>query len=264
MEIAWIICTLLLTDASLMPEYDLKKDERRAQKYKLFPNGIVNYKFASENYKREMQGVAKAIKQIENETCLAFAKYPTDTHKGDPFTLVINISNFGTNNGNGTQNWEFNFEPGSYKAPLKNPVVHVSASEDYNILMARLLNAVAGLKYEHQRSDRDKHVLISTNNIREGAGKNFVKIAGYPPNLPEFQQYAYNSIMSMGQYYQSRNNNPTITTLGSRHLEEHTLNITIDMMRVNAVYRQLIHKWYFRGSLFIYKGPLECALDTKV
>lgn len=264
MEIAWIICTLLLTDASLMPEYDLKTDERKAQKYKLFPNGIVNYKFASGNYGREKQGVEKAIKQIENETCLAFAKYPTDIRNGDPFTLVINISNFGTNNGNGTQNWEFNFKPGSYEAPLKNPVVHVSASEDYYILMARLLNAVAGLKYEHQRVDRDQHVLISRKNIRKGAVKNFAKIARYPPDLPEFKQYAFNSIMSMGQYYQSRNNNPTITTVRSTNFEEHSLNITIDMMRVNAVYRQLIHKWYFRGTLFLYKGPLECALDSEV
>lgn len=234
-------------------QYDEHQDEELAKKYKLFPNASVRYRVHFTNYRPEdAKTLTSAIKILESHTCLSFEEISTEGHHVNPFALVIKFTDLGE------QDRELKFQPPKYEWPYGSAVVYLNPNQPINIILARLLNAIAGLRYEHQRSDRDLYVKINSGNILEGFENEFSKLHGYPPNISEFKSYSYNSIMNVGSYYKSKNGNPTIEPLYSQ-FTDYSFNMKPDMQRVNAIYSQLIYQSCFRGVLCEIKGPVHCT-----
>lgn len=236
--------------------YDQTLDYKIAKKYKLFPLALVKYKIRYPSYLFYVSlSVEEAIRVIEGTTCLTFVRLSSSSSEYSAHILEIAVSEF--------PNWNrtFRFTPKPEHGPERNAVVEVSSNDDFNSILARLLNAVAGLQYEHQRRDRDKYIKIYWKNIHKDYKADFTKILTYPPNLTKFKDFSYDSIMSVSPYYGSVNPNnktPTIGKVGPDAYHGRASLKAIDVMRVNAIYRQLIHRWYFYGNLFLYKGPLQC------
>lgn len=247
------LCYFLIfpsTFAFLTPPYDEHLDELMGEKHGLFPNAFVPY--ILENPSNDIRAehiVKKAIDFIDSNTCLTFRFDPMTTHLRHPNSLVIRLIH------TGNHNRTFIFKPPSFPEYIR--VVYLDIHDDYHIIQARLLNAVAGLRYEHERMDRDKYIRINWDNIIEGYEDQFSKRRDYPPKLPFFDTFSHHSLMTVGPYYLSKNGKPTIELLQGR-FSDYPFNPNIDMIRVNSTYSQLIHRWFFRGILNELKGPVQC------
>lgn len=126
------------------------------------------------------------------------------------------------------------------------------------LLFIRILNAIAGLKFEHQRKDRDYYVEILWDNIKDGYEILFQKDHNYPPNEEAFHPFIYPTTNNGTSYLFSKNGQPTIVPL--RHLKMITPGTYEDYMRrVDAIYSKLIYRSYLQGILYVHKGPLQCG-----
>lgn len=65
-----------------------------------------------------------------------------------------------------------------------------------------------GLFHEHQKENRDKHIIVHTNNIQDGMAHNFDRRA---TNCAQFDNFDYESIMLYDSYAWSKNGQPTLT-----------------------------------------------------
>lgn len=254
--IIFVVCSLGPEIIAQGPKYDESEDQELAIKNNLFPNGVIRYSihFTTPS-PEEFRSLRAAIEILASHTCLTFIELYPKGHYADPFALVIKMADFDV------QDRTFKFTPPRYEWPYRSAVVYLNAIQDIRIVVARLLNAIAGLRYEHERRDRDEYVRVNSGNILEGFKDRFEKLNNYPPNISAFIPYSYNSIMNVGWYYKSKNGKPTIQPLNS-NFQDYPFNIKSDMERVNAIYSKLIHKWCYRGVLCELKGPVHCAKNT--
>lgn len=231
----------------LASKYD-ETSVRLAENHGLFPDGIVPYVVEhSRNNIGPHITVIQAIYNIEKQTCLSFVA-PIQNPREHNTTIKITFTEFS----NGSR--AFAISPPNTIHEFAH--VYVSPLDGLRTITARLLNAIAGLQYEHERMDRDNYVRINWDNIREGQEWEFQKTPNYPPKLSYFEKYAYNSIMSVGWYYQSKNGKPTIEPLKGT-LKDYPHDMEIDMKRINSLYRQLVRRSYNKGKVFV-EGPIGC------
>lgn len=224
---------------------DIASDE--ANELGLFRGAIVPYIIHHMTGNAEGYiAVLKAINSIEMQTCIRFVA-PSNSLSIPNTTLVIDFTH--------SKN-ESRF------IGMEKFMVLVHHNDDIVAIKARLLNVIAGLHLEHQREDRDTYVRINWDNIQKGSEWEFRKRPGYPPNLPFFSKYAFESIMTAGKYYRSKNGKPTIEPLPGRLGNVHP-DESIDMKRVNAVYSQLVRREPFLGILSAWRGPTHCSLSLK-
>lgn len=228
--------------------------EQKAVRHGLFPNAVIPYEILEDiDNSVTKKNFNFAIEDIQNSTCLRFSILPRRNSNNGPFRLVIRFSNI-TNN-----SMKFVFTPPSFQWPFEPATVHLGFGESVTTMTARLLNAVAGLRYEHQRWDRDEYIKINWDNIIDGYKDEFSVVKGYPPNLTEFRSFAYNSIMNVGWYYKSKNGLPTIEPLKEEN-KVIPFQKEIDMLRVNAKYSLLTDRLYLRGILYRMIGPVQCTV----
>lgn len=236
--------------------YDKKYEVEEAAKHHLFPNAKVRYNLDTEIRSAEIRKrIQSAIAHIENNTCVSFVEVPQPLLVHDCVTLMIKFADIPSGDK------KLLFTPASCEWPYKNAIVHLAYQESFSEAVARLLNAVAGLRYEHQRSDRDKYIKINWHNILPGYEQEFSVATDYPPDLKEFRPFLYKSFMNVGWYYKSKNGLPTIEPL--QWINDMPVDAESDMARVNAQYRKLIYRWYFRGIMYTYMGPVHCSNQTK-
>lgn len=236
--------------AFLMPPYNEHLDWVIGETYGLFPNAFVPYILDDPTHDIQAEHIIrKSIKFIESNTCLTFRQDIMTTHMRHPNSLLIKLIHLGK------KNRTFLFKPPSFPEYIRT--VYLDPHEEYNIIQARLLNAIAGLRYEHERMDRDKYIRINWENIIEGYEDQFSKNKNYPPKLPFFDTFSHHSLMTVGSHYLSKNGKPTIELLEGR-FGDYPFNPNIDLLRVNSTYSQLIHRWFFHGILNAVKGPVQC------
>ncbi|KAI5616975.1 nephrosin isoform 2 precursor [Silurus asotus] len=103
----------------------------------------------------------------------------------------------------------------------------------HKVVQHELLHAL-GFHHEQCRIDRDKHVRILTQNIRNDGINNFVKVATNNLNTP----YDYNSIMHYSRYAFSKNSYPTILPTPDKYVSigRATEMSHNDILRVNRLY----------------------------
>lgn len=243
-----------LSSGFLMKKFigDIESDE--ADKLGLFPDAIVPYIIHHMTGNAEGYiSVLKAIYSIEMQTCISFVA-PSDSLSTPNTTLVIDFTH--------SKNESRFIGMEKFRSGYVHFIVLVHHNDDAVAITARLLNVIAGLHLEHEREDRDTYVRINWDNIQEGSEWEFRKRPGYPPNLPFFSNYAFESIMTAGMYYRSKNGKPTIEPLLGSLAKLHP-DQSIDMKRVNAVYSQLVHHETFYGLLPAWRGPTHCLLFNK-
>ncbi|XP_046696394.1 high choriolytic enzyme 1-like isoform X2 [Silurus meridionalis] len=103
----------------------------------------------------------------------------------------------------------------------------------HKVIQHELLHAL-GFHHEQCRSDRDKHVRILLQNIKNDGINNFVKVATNNLNTP----YDYNSIMHYSRYAFSKNSYPTILPTPDKYVSigRATEMSHNDILRVNRLY----------------------------
>ncbi|XP_062273779.1 low choriolytic enzyme-like [Scomber scombrus] len=96
-----------------------------------------------------------------------------------------------------------------------------------------LLHAL-GFKHEHSRSDRDQHVQILWENIKDGEQRQFEKVQTRNLGTP----YDYNSVMQYGRKSFSKNGKPTIVPIPDPNVPigKATKMSLNDILRVNRLY----------------------------
>lgn len=203
-----------------------------------------------------------AINAINISTCMEFRIVTQDYNPRDCLQVRLLPRKF-------AEYLKWNFFTDCTDGPP--PTVPVLPTDKPDDLVRRLLNAVAGLQYEHQREDRDEYVEIFYSNILPEYRSEFDKVPGYPPNLPHFPEYTHGDIMSVPLNYRTRNpstpdkslffsyrpklDNQLVAYKGNRYIAD-----VSDFRKADVLYSQLT---WTRCELFSAfwcdkRGPERC------
>ncbi|XP_053178975.1 low choriolytic enzyme-like [Scomber japonicus] len=104
----------------------------------------------------------------------------------------------------------------------------------HNTIQHELLHAL-GFKHEQSRSDRDEHIKIIWENIKDGKASQFKKVETRNLGTP----YDYNSVMQYKSDFFSKNGKPTMIPIPDPNVPigEATEMSPNDILRVNRLYR---------------------------
>ncbi|WP_166521625.1 M12 family metallopeptidase [Zobellia amurskyensis] len=102
------------------------------------------------------------------------------------------------------------------------------------VVIIHELGHTLGYIHEQNRSDRDNHIIIKTENIQSNAQDQFYKSASATFLTGSFD---VNSIMMYGSYTFSKNGQPTITDRSGNTLPQRQARLsTLDIQGTNAAY----------------------------
>ncbi|MBU2947218.1 M12 family metallopeptidase [Zobellia uliginosa] len=102
------------------------------------------------------------------------------------------------------------------------------------VVIIHELGHTLGYIHEQNRSDRDNHIIIRTENIQSNAQDQFYKSSSATLLTGSFD---VNSIMMYGSYTFSKNGRPTITDLNGNTLPQRQARLsTLDIQGTNAAY----------------------------
>jgi Astacin (Peptidase family M12A) len=110
--------------------------------------------------------------------------------------------------------------------------VNLSKGCHYNLIVAHEILHAIGMEHEQSREDRDDHIKINWDNIKEDQKHNFGIV-----KRSNFGEYNLTSIMQYGSYSFSKNNQPTMTTIDGEVFEQNIKYFTKgDAEAVNNFY----------------------------
>ena len=110
--------------------------------------------------------------------------------------------------------------------------VNLSKGCHYNLIAAHEILHAIGMEHEQSREDRDEHIKINWENIKENQKHNFGIV-----KRSNFGEYNLTSIMQYGSYSFSKNGNPTMTTIDGEVFEQNLKYFTKgDQEAVNNFY----------------------------
>ncbi|XP_061173731.1 protein SpAN-like [Saccostrea echinata] len=184
------------SDMSLSPEEkeDLQEMESRgrvrrkavANEMKLWPNGIVYYQLSSGLDQEAITNIKAAMKLWEESTCLRFREYSQRSGSSD---RIIFVPSQGCQSPVGRRGGPQEIMVGGY---CKQSIGSISHEIAHSI----------GFYHEHSRPDRDDHVTIYTNNIKQGFEMDFKKIG--VRSIEDIEPYDISSVMHYGPTYMSK------------------------------------------------------------
>nr|CDJ26728.1 MAM-containing Astacin-like metallopeptidase protein [Tityus serrulatus] len=188
---------------------------------RLWPNGIVYYKI-HDNIKDDIGLIKKAMRLIENRTCVQFIEWQEQS----PEYIFIQ------------DNLECKSELGR-QGRRQDLFLSISCRTVGQILH-ELMHSL-GFWHEMNRNDRDDYLEIHWNNIMPGQDFNFNKLHPWEYNHLN-TSFDYDSIMMYGsKAYASDNNQSTVTpkTAGVvlKDVREKTNLSSIDIIRINRLYQ---------------------------
>ncbi|XP_053178895.1 low choriolytic enzyme-like [Scomber japonicus] len=176
----------------------------------------VPYRISKQYSPKDRSTIIRGLKSFSRSTCIRFI--PFKRQKDFLYIQSLNgcYSYLGRQGGNQT-------------VSLKTPgcIYHRTIQHE-------LLHAL-GFRHEHSRSDRDEHIKIIWENIKDGKEHNFKKRDTRNLDTP----YDYNSVMQYGRDAFSKNGKPTLVPIPDPDViigkaKEMSPN---DILRVNRLYR---------------------------
>lgn len=179
-------------DVHLVEEDDTSRGLAAARSSKLWPNGVVYYRFSKDLPAYLRDRTERAMHAWEDQTSIRFR---TAEAGRDDFVLIVpfntnycraNIGHFG-----------------------RRQYVWLSDICTAGLIKHELGHTL-GLYHEQTRNDRDQHVKILWDNIEESKKDNFRKYRSLGINARDYGDYDLWSIMHYGSWNFSTNGRPTI------------------------------------------------------
>ncbi len=192
--------------------YCVKEIDNTQGKYRLWPNGVVNYTIDPRAFPSgtdSYNSICEAIAHWEKATVLRFAegeaknyiiftlkKYLPEPKEGPD---IIGTSNrIGMKIGDGPQYVYFDEDPAGYNGLIIHEIGHA-----------------VGMFHEHQRNDRDDYVTVYPKNVIPQYYEDNFPIE---PDQDDDSRYDYGSIMHYGECAFSINGDPTIVPIGNHEI----------------------------------------------
>ncbi|CAH0713880.1 unnamed protein product, partial [Brenthis ino] len=185
----------------LIPQYGRNGIRDQAARW---PKGHIPYQVSPTFNKEQQETIMRAIADYHRLTCLRFIPY-----SGQTDYIVFTSASTGCWSSVGKLG-------GRQEVNLQTP----GCVSKKGTVLHELLHAI-GFMHEQSRPDRDSHIKIHYNNIKNGAENNF-KMADSKRAHDFGVSYDYNSVMHYSEYAFSKNSQKTIepkikgVTLGQR------------------------------------------------
>ncbi|XP_046696389.1 low choriolytic enzyme-like [Silurus meridionalis] len=175
----------------------------------------VPYVISSQYPPSEIDVIRRAMDSFQKSTCIRFI---SRTNEVDYINIISDIGCYSYVGRIGGQ---------------QNLSLHHLGCVYHKTVQHELLHAL-GFHHEQSRSDRDEHVKILFENVRDGEEGNFEKVNTNNLNTP----YDYNSIMHYGRCAFSKNDKPTIIPIPDNNVPIGlaTQMSPNDILRVNRLY----------------------------
>ncbi|KAI5609615.1 nephrosin isoform 2 precursor, partial [Silurus asotus] len=176
----------------------------------------VPYVISRQYSPRERKVIQTALNSFQKSTCIRFKRHRKEV---DYINIISDVGCYSRVGRVGGQ---------------QNLSLHHPGCVYHKTVQHELLHAL-GFHHEQCRSDRDKHIEILYENIKEGKENNFRKVDTNNLNTP----YDYNSIMHYGRFAFSKNKTaPTMIPIPDNNVPigcatEMSPN---DILRVNRLY----------------------------
>lgn len=138
-------------------------------------------------------------------------------------------------------------------------------SQDRWDVLRTFLLCLAPFKDEYLRRDRDEHVYILWDRIRDGQESWFFKTDDYPPNLAGFPTYTHGCVVNRPLNYLSKDDKPTILPKNSSdtHLYRY-IRWPVDLQRLRLFYRQILFPYYDHLTNMTYwRAAKGCDRDLQ-
>ncbi|XP_048737759.2 blastula protease 10-like [Ostrea edulis] len=221
------------SDMSLSPEEkeDLQEMESRgrfrrkavANEMKLWPNGVVYYELSSGLDQQAITNIKSAMKLWEDATCLRFREYRRQSGSSD---RIIFVRSQGCQSPIGRRGGPQEIMIGEYCKESVGSIAHEIAHS-------------FGFYHEHSRPDRDEHVTIYKNNIKQGFEMDFQKFG--VRSIEDIEPYDVSSVMHYGPTYMSKDGQsktivPRIKNLMNTMGQRNVLSF-LDIKTANDLYK---------------------------
>nr|AQM58333.1 venom astacin-like protein 2 [Pristhesancus plagipennis] len=192
---------------------------------KLWKNGRVPYVYHKDILPASRAKIENAMRLLEAQTCAKFV--PWDESMGENYLMVLaNSGCFATVGFSRSSQRYLNLNQRGclgYVGTIQHELLHV-----------------LGLEHEQSRPDRDNHVTILKENIKDGMEKNF-KIVGTRDYSTLDVPYDYNSLMHYSAYSFSKNGKATVLpkdpTVDPEVLGQRKGPSEADLKKINILYK---------------------------
>lgn len=151
--------------------------------------------------------IKEAMDEIENKTCIRFVKISEGVKIQGPWVRFYEETNYTYPEGLNCMSIPGSAYPGQILMLGRDCM-------DHSMILHEIMHAL-GFLHEHQRPDRDDHILINLENVPDFIERQFEKIPDMSTKMREFD---FDSVLLYGPFDGSVNGEPVLTRKDGRKM----------------------------------------------